>query len=86
MNETGERIEKAQLVLEAASFLKLLYQHPAFTFLGGGVPGTVLGSASSSSSSEVGARSWEARETGGRDVEGCAPEPSLPTVVSMAIM
>lgn len=61
---------------------QFLPQPSAPTFLGGGVPGTVLGSASSSSSEE-GARSWEGWETCGREVEGCAREP---TVVSMAIM
>lgn len=87
VSETGKRTEKAELVLGAApSFTShLVPQPPAPTFLGGGVPGTVLGSASSSSS-EAGARSWEGWETGGREVEGCAREPSLPTVVSMAIM
>lgn len=89
VSETGKRIEKAQLVLEANFSLPHLIlptPTPAPTFLGGGVPGTVLGSASSSSSSEGGTRSWEGWETGGREVEGCAREPSLPTVVSMAIM
>lgn len=85
MNETGKRIEKDQLALEAAAFLTTwFFSHPpAPTFLGEGVPGTVLGSASSS---EGEPRSWEVWGTGGREVEGCAREPSLPTVVSMAIM
>ena len=56
------------------------------TFLGGGVPGTVLGSMSSSSSSEWGLELQGHRRPGEREMEGSAREPSLPTVVSMAIM
>ena len=56
------------------------------TFLGGGVPGTVLGSMSSSSSSEWGLELQGRWRPGEREMEGSAREPSLPVVVSMAIM
>lgn len=59
---------------------------PAPTFLGGGVPGTVLGSVSSSSSSESGPGLQRAWRPGERESEGRAREASLPTVVSMAII
>lgn len=55
------------------------------TFLGGGVPGTALGSASFSSS-ELGPQLQGGWRPGEREMEGSVREPSLATVVSMAIM